>query len=166
MSNLGSASGGTHRRSRSWQQQQAALQQADLDPEGSRHSESRLSACTTAKTGAPAVLGKVVHAPASPLAGVRQHLRRISTQSLSGFSDASGTASSGGGARGGHLVNAGAAPPFLQGSGPASQAGLAGLGMHGGRAEQGYHEGQGFCIGALDTCLCTHLGWGRLICIR
>lgn len=136
------------------------MQQPDLDPEGSRHSESRLAGCLTARTDAPAELGEVGHAPASPLASVRQHLRRISAQSLSGFSDASGTASSGGGARGGYLVNTGAAPPFLQGSVPASSPDSAGTGMQWGRAGEGYHEEQGFSLGKLVPA-CAVVGLTR-----
>lgn len=144
------------------------MQQPELDPEGSRHSESRLASCLTARTDAPAGLGEVGHAPASPLSSVRQHLRRISAQSLSGFSDASGAASSGGGARVGYSVSAGAAPPFLQGSLPAPLPESAGRGMQWGRAGEGYHEEQGFGLGELVPA-CALVGLTKeqvLVCMR
>lgn len=63
------------------------MQQAELGLEGSRRSESTLGAHMTAPSEGPFALGEVGHAPASPLASAQQRLRKISAQSLSGFSD-------------------------------------------------------------------------------
>lgn len=62
------------------------MQQAELGLEGSRLSESALGGHTTAPSEAPAGLGAVGHAPASPLISVQQRLRKLSAQSQSGFS--------------------------------------------------------------------------------
>lgn len=137
------------------------MQQADLDPEASRRSESRLTSCTPARTDPTSSgLGEVGHAPASPLASIRQHLRRISAQSLSGLPDSGrDSASSGGGARGDYLVNAGAAPPFMQGNLPAAQPLSGGSGMQWGGVGEGYHDGQGFGSGQLSTWLLDSPLW-------
>ena len=90
----------------------------------------------TAPSEAPCVLGEVGHAPASPLASVQQCLRKISAQSLSGFSDP-GTPHSVAGARPDYLRNASfvRAPAALlwESHGPAPQPDSGGGDVHWGR---------------------------------
>ncbi len=84
----GPSNGGTHRRTSSWQQQQAALSHvSDMAPERSRGSESTLGGYVTAHSDAGSGLSEVGHSVATPLSSVQQHLRNFSAQSLSGFSD-------------------------------------------------------------------------------
>ena len=121
------------------------MQQAELGLEGSRRSESTLGGFMTAASEAPSVLGEAVHAPASPLASVQHRLRKLSAQSLSGFSDP-GTPHSAVGNRPDYLRNGGSVDrgpaAFLQGSpGPAPQPDSGGSDAH--WAMRGERQGSG-----------------------
>ena len=143
------------------------MQQAELGLESSRRSESTLGAHMTAPSEGPSGLGEVGHAPASPLASVQQRLRKISAQSLSGFSDP-GTSHSAVEDRPDCLRNAGnvdrGSASFLQGSqGTASQPDSGGGDVRWGMAGEGVGSGDRHSSGSgmllyipcTDSCVCN-----------
>ena len=99
-SNAAGSSGAMHRRTSSWQSQQLEQQLQNQQPQlhqqqvpqgqsslVSRGSDSTLGGYATALSEAPSSCSDGGQAGATSLANVRQHLRNISAQSLSGFSD-------------------------------------------------------------------------------